>query len=84
MLLGLGAIALAALLTVNVGIATSNESTNALLTLKGLEAMAGDDVEGGGGGRMYQTMGYCGGWKMTWCCTSRQLAYRCTMSSCDC
>ncbi len=38
--MGFGAIALAALLTVNVGIATSNESTNALLTLKGLEAMA--------------------------------------------
>jgi hypothetical protein len=61
MLLGLGAIALAALLTVNVGIVSNNDSTSATFTLDKLEAMAlpGEEIPGEGGGGKSCLNGMC-------------------------
>ena len=35
-------------------------------------------------GSWYQTMGYCGGSSMTFCCTERRLAYHCSRYACAC
>lgn len=78
-LIGLGAFALAALLTLNVSL-TKNE-TNSELSLNSIETVAQAQAETG---YPYQTMGYCPGWDWTigHICTSRYTALSCYYAEC--